>query len=60
MAMGKRRSRQRGLWISQQDLAKSPGHPFYERLNRLLDEHGFDAFSESQCERFYATKMGRG
>jgi transposase len=59
MAMGKRRSRQRGLWISQQDLAKSPGHPFYERLNRLLDEHGFDAFSESQCERFYATKMGR-
>ncbi len=38
MAMGKRRKRQRGLWVPTSSLAKSPGHPFYERLSRLLDE----------------------
>ena len=41
------------------DLARSPGHPFYERLNRLLTEHGFDAFVEQQCRSFYAERMGR-
>ena len=37
MAMGKRRRRQQqGLWIEERSLAKSPGHPFYEKLNELL------------------------
>jgi transposase len=35
------------------------GHPFYERLNQLLKERGFDQFVERQCERFYAETMGR-
>jgi transposase len=34
-------------------------HPFYEKLNRLLAEHGFDDFVEMQCRPFYAEKMGR-
>jgi transposase len=34
-------------------------HPFYEKLNRLLAEHGFDEFVEAQCRPFYAEKMGR-
>ncbi len=59
MAMGKRKGRQGGLWIATSDLARSPGHPFYERLNRLLAEHGFDAFVEQQCRSFYAERMGR-
>jgi transposase len=59
MAMGRRRGRQRPLWIGAQDLAKSPGHPFYEKLNRLFGEHGFDGFVEEQCQGFYAKKMGR-
>lgn len=59
MAMGKKKSRQSGLWIATSDLARSPGHPFYERLNRLLGEHGFDAFVEEQCRSFYAERMGR-
>jgi transposase len=59
MAMGKRRGRQRGLWVPTSSLAKSPGHPFYERLSRLLDEQGFDVFVERQCAAFYAPKMGR-
>jgi transposase len=40
-------------------LARSAGHPFYERLNAVLDEHGFDEFAEQQCRRFYAEKLGR-
>lgn len=60
MAMGKRRKvRQRPLWIAGGDLARSPGHPFYERLNRILEEEGFDAFVEEQCARFYADRVGR-
>ena len=34
-------------------------HPFYERLNRLFDDAGFDAFVEAQCARFYADGVGR-
>ena len=34
-------------------------HPFYEQLNRLLEERNFDEFVEQQCSRFYAVKMGR-
>ncbi|MCY4440658.1 MAG: transposase [Deltaproteobacteria bacterium] len=33
--------------------------PFYERLNRVLDKAGFDAFVESQCAKFYADGVGR-
>jgi len=47
------------MWIATSDLARSPGHPFYERLNRLLDAHGFDGFIEGQCRGFYAERMGR-
>jgi transposase len=59
MAMGKRKGHQGGLWIATSDLARSPGHPFYGRLNRLLTEHGFDIFVEEQCRVFYAERMGR-
>src|SRR6185312_3460753 len=40
-------------------LPATGGHPFYQRLNRLLDEHGFDAFVEAQCAPFYAATRGR-
>ncbi len=36
MAMGKRkRDRQRDLWISFGEMAQAPGHPFYERVNKV-------------------------
>ena len=41
------------------DLPKSPGHPFYARLNAVLDAHDFDRFVEGQCAKFYAPVMGR-
>ena len=40
-------------------LPKSPGHPFYTRLNALLDDDDFDRFVEEQCAKFYAPVMGR-
>jgi transposase len=59
MAMGKRKRRQEGMWLTASELPKSPGHPFYQRLNRVLDEAGFDRFAEKCCERFYAGQVGR-
>src|SRR6266700_876883 len=59
MAMGKRRSAHAPMWIPTTDLPVSPGHPFYARLNAILDEAGFDRFAEEQCRQFYAPVMGR-
>src|SRR5215208_6607481 len=59
MAMGTRGNEQSSLWIPASDLPKSPGHPFFVRLNALLDAHDFDRFVEGLCRRFYAPVMGR-
>src|SRR3989449_5284116 len=59
MAMGKRKSEQAPMWVPTTDLPVSPGHPFYARLNAILDEAGFDRFAEEQCRPFYAPVMGR-
>jgi transposase len=59
MAMGKRESEQAPMWIPAADLPVSPGHPFYARLNAILDEAGFDRFAEERCQSFYASVMGR-
>jgi transposase len=56
--MGTRESDQPPLWIAASDLPVSPGHPFYTRLNAVLDADSFDAFAEDQCRRFYAPVMG--
>ena len=61
MAMGKRKQRekQEDLWIAHTELASAPGHPFYQRLNELLEAEGFDEFVEGRCAKFYAAKYGR-
>jgi len=59
MAMGTRENEQPPLWVAASDLPASPGHPFYTRLNAILDAEGFDRFVEDQCRRFYAPIMGR-
>lgn len=60
MAMGKqKRNEQRSMWVTVAELPRSASHPFYEKLNGLLAEHGFDDFVEGQCQSFYAEKMGR-
>ena len=60
MAMGKKKRRQQeDLWVATSELPRTAGHPFYERLNGLFNEHGFDDFVEGQCAQFYADQMGR-
>jgi len=61
MAMGtrKQREKQEGIWIAHRELATAPGHPFYQKLNELLEAERFDEFVESRCAKFYAAKYGR-
>jgi len=60
MAMGtrKQRERQDSLWYDG-ELAQAPGHPFYSRLNSVLEAAGFDAFCEQSCAALYHAKLGR-
>jgi hypothetical protein len=57
--MGRRpQERQQEFWIASEALAAAPRHVFYDKLNGLLDEAGFDAFVEELCEPFYSA-VGR-
>ena len=47
------------MWVASSDLPASPGHPFYTKLNTILEEAGFDRFAEAECQQFYAPVMGR-
>jgi transposase len=60
MAMGKRRQRQESLFVMADDLRRSAGHPFYEKLNALLSETGFERWIEKRCEAFYEREEKRG
>ena len=40
------------------EMPRSPGHAFYDRLQELLREAGFDAFVEDVCKPHYAPRMG--
>jgi transposase len=49
---------QEKLWY-RRDLAEAPGHPFYRRLNEVLDQASLDEFCEARCRKFYHEKLGR-
>ncbi|MGB7848425.1 MAG: transposase [Candidatus Acidiferrum sp.] len=59
MGTRRRRQRQERLWISQSELVNGPAHPFYKRVNELLEAGRFDEFAEKECARFYAENNGR-
>jgi transposase len=59
MAVGQREPDDQIEWVMTCDLPKSPGHPFYRKLNELLSESGFDRFCEQLCAPSYAERMGR-
>src|SRR5262245_5612917 len=60
MSMGRRPPHhQQELWASAADLPRSPGHAFYDALNGLLAEAGFDAHAEELCRPHYADGVGR-
>jgi transposase len=60
MAMGKRRRKQEALFVTTEGLARSPGHPFYRKLNELLAEADFDRWIERRCEQYYEQEEKRG
>lgn len=61
MAMGRRRTdRQDALFITADNLPRSQGHPFYQALNRLLADAGFDRWIEARCEQYYEQVETRG
>ena len=60
MALGRRKTeRQMAMWIAAGELPRSQGHVFYQKLNRLLSDAGFDTFVETLCEPCYHDTHGR-
>lgn len=59
MSLGRNKEEQRSLWLSFDQIPKSQGHAFYERLQKLLRKADFDTFPENLCAPFYAEKLGR-
>ena len=49
MAMGQQKDRQGDLMVGWAEMPRSPGHVFYDRLQSVLIEGGFDAFAEASC-----------
>lgn len=60
MGMGKRKPTQPMLFVSHERLPRSAGHPFYVKLNELLEEAGFDRWLEKRCARYYVQEEKRG
>ena len=59
MGLGRRETTQPGMWVATHELPRSPGHVFYEKLNRLLAEAEFDRQCEELCAPYYAEAVGR-
>ena len=58
MAMRRETGIQDDLVATWAEMPRSPGHAFYDRLQALLKEAGFDAFVEDLCKPYYAPRMG--
>jgi len=54
MSMSRWDSDQQGeMWIPSEQMARSPGHPFYLKLNQVLREEDFDREIEELCAPYY-------
>ena len=43
-----RRPKQTSMWVATQDLPRSAAHPFYARLNQILDKADLDGYVEAR------------
>ena len=59
MAMGTREPRQIPMFLTPDQFPEAPTAPFFDKLNELLAQMGFDACVERLCRPFYAERMGR-
>jgi len=58
MAMRREGEVQSDLVVSWAEMPRSPGHVFYDKLQNLMTEAGFDAFVETSCKPNYAPPRG--
>lgn len=58
MAMGRMKPQQGEFWIAA-DALKTPGHPFFRKLNEVLEAQHFDEKVESLCLPYYTATYGR-
>ena len=58
MGDGKAREKQEELFYAS-EVVRPAAHPFYEALNGVLQQAGFDRFCEELCRKFYHEKLGR-
>src|SRR5258708_777217 len=59
MALGKRRQQQTSMWVETSQLQARGRHPFYSRVNGILEGAKFDSYGERICRKDYAKTMGR-
>lgn len=57
--MGRRKQKQGSFWVETSQLQVRGRHPFYARLNEVLDYAKFDRYAERICRKYYADRMGR-
>ena len=57
--MGKRKAKQADLWVSTSEIPKAASHPFYAKVNEVLERHKVDRRLEHLCRRFYKPILGR-
>jgi len=48
------------MWVAARDLPRSAAHPFYTRLNQILEEHEFDEYVEGCANDSTQTMAGQG
>ncbi|MEP7354897.1 MAG: transposase [Acidobacteriota bacterium] len=53
------REKQQGLWVALEEIAITPGHVYYERLNTVLAAEQFDQRVEALCGKYYKSSSGR-
>ena len=59
MSMGRKKTKQVPMFVPH-TVTQAPGHRFYEKLNELLSECGFDGFVEDLCEPYYDGDRSKG
>jgi len=56
MGLGRQGEHQGKLFLAFDEIPRSRGHAFYDRLQQILRQFRFDAFVEKLCQPYYADK----
>ena len=56
MGLGCQGDQQGKMYLAWDEIPRSRGHAFYDRLQQILRKSGFDAFAEKLCKPFYSEK----